>query len=104
MAYSVGKAAFLSQQRAILGRIDSRPSLARIACPTLVLCGRDDTLTPVAVHEELAAAIPGSRLAVIENCGHLSTLGKPKQVTLALGEWLQSARRSRPQNFTGRFP
>jgi len=92
MAFSVGKRAFLSQQRAILGRIDSRPSLAKIACPSLVLCGREDVLTPVAVHEEIAAGIAGSRLVVIEECGHLSTLGQPKQVTLALRQWLLSAR------------
>ena len=50
----------------------------QIKCPTLVLCGREDTLTPVALHQEMANAIPGSRLVVAEQCGHLSTLEQPQ--------------------------
>ncbi|MFH0777152.1 MAG: alpha/beta fold hydrolase [Candidatus Eisenbacteria bacterium] len=88
MANSVGKEAFLRQQRAMIGRIDSRPSLPQIWCPTLVLCGREDVITPVEVHEEMAAGIHGSSLAILEECGHLSTLEQPEQVTDALREWL----------------
>ncbi len=90
MAESVGKEAFLRQQRAIMTRIDSRPFLSKITCPTLVLCGRDDVITPVEVHQELVDAIPGASLAQIEACGHLSTLGKPQQVTAALKNWLEN--------------
>jgi pimeloyl-ACP methyl ester carboxylesterase len=89
MAYSVGVEAFLRQQRAIMGRIDGRLFLGDIACPTLVLCGREDTITPVEVHEELASGIPDAELVVIEECGHLSTLGQPQQITRALRKWLQ---------------
>lgn len=88
MAYRVGKEAFLRQQQAIIGRIDSRPFLTKIACPTLVLCGREDAITPLELHEELVAGIPGSSLAIIEECGHLSTLGQPRQVSDALMKWL----------------
>lgn len=88
MAERVGKEAFLRQQKAILGRPDSRPDLARVACPTLVLCGREDALTPLALHEEMAAAIPGARLEVIEHCGHLATLEHPGAVTEAMRSWL----------------
>jgi pimeloyl-ACP methyl ester carboxylesterase len=91
MASSVGQEAFLRQQTAIMGRIDSRPFLRRITCPTLVLCGRDDAVTPVEVHEELAAGIPGSRLKIVETCGHLSALEQPEQVTEALRDWLSGA-------------
>ncbi|MEO7403253.1 MAG: alpha/beta hydrolase, partial [Burkholderiales bacterium] len=88
MARNVGKPAFVRQQRAIMGRVDSRPLLGSIACPTLVLCGREDKLTPLARSEEIAAAIPNARLAIVERSGHLSTLEQPDAVTAALREWL----------------
>jgi pimeloyl-ACP methyl ester carboxylesterase len=88
MAERVGRDAFLRQQRAIMGRKDSRPDLERIACPTLVLCGRDDLLTPLPLHQEMAAAIPGAELVVVEDCGHLSTLERPEAVNAALRAWL----------------
>jgi pimeloyl-ACP methyl ester carboxylesterase len=89
MARSVGSDAFVRQQMAIMGRIDSRPSLSRIGCPTLVLCGRDDTITPVEVHEEMIAAIPGAHLAIVEECGHLSALEQPERVAAALRFWIE---------------
>lgn len=88
MAMDLGKEVFMRQQQAIMGRIDSRPFLSHIKCPTLVLCGRQDLITPVEVHEELAAGIPGATLSIIDECGHLSTLGQPQQVTDALRQWL----------------
>lgn len=89
MALTVGQAAFVRQQEAIIGRIDSRPFLKNIKCPTLVLCGRDDAITPVSLHEEMVAGIPASRLVVIEECGHLSVLEQPQQVNDAFEKWLQ---------------
>jgi len=88
MAERVGKAAFLRQQKAIMGRPDGREDLRRIACPTLVLCGRQDALTPLALHEEIAGLVPGARLVVVEDCGHLSPLEKPITVTATLRQWL----------------
>ncbi len=88
MAHSVGPAAFERQQTAIMGRIDSRPSLQRIRCPSLVLCGREDLLTPLELHEEIAGLIPGARLVVVEHCGHMSALEQPQQVSAALTAWL----------------
>ena len=88
MAEHVGIEAFLRQQTAILGRADSRPDLAAIAVPTVVLCGRQDALTPLEVQEELAAGIPGARLCVVEECGHLSPLERPHAVTALLRDWL----------------
>ena len=91
MGHRVGKDAFVRQQRAIIGRIDSRPYLEKITgCPTMILCGRDDVITPVEVHEEMAAAIPGSQLVVIDDCAHLSTMGQPKLVSEAMRVWLRS--------------
>ncbi len=88
MAERVGRDAFLRQQTAIMGRADGRTDLGRIACPTLVLCGRQDALAPPAVHQEMAAAIPGAELVVVEDCGHLSTLEQPDAVSDALRRWL----------------
>lgn len=88
MAERVGKAAFLRQQKAIMGRPDGRGDLPRIQCPTLVLCGRQDALTPLPLHEEMAGLVPGAALAVIEECGHLSTLDQPDEVNAAMRRWL----------------
>ena len=79
---------FLRQQHAIRGRPDSRSDLPLIRCPTLVLCGRQDQLTPLGMSEEIAARIPGARLSVIEECGHLSTLERPGKVTAEMRAWL----------------
>lgn len=88
MARNIGKDAFIRQQRAIMSRADSLGLLAGINCPTLVLCGRQDALTPLARHEEIASGIKGARLEVVENCGHLSTLEQPGEVNAALRRWL----------------
>lgn len=83
-----GPEVFVRQQKAIIGRPDSREDLSRITCPTLVLCGRQDAITPLELHEEMSSAIPGARLAVIEDCGHMSTMERPQAVTALLRDWL----------------
>ena len=90
MAEETGPEAFLRQQQAIIGRPDARPGLAAIACPTLVLVGDGDALTPPALAQEIAGGIRGARLVVIADCGHLSTLERPHAVTQALVEWMES--------------
>lgn len=62
--------------------------LFAITCPTLVLCGRQDALTPPDCHEGIAARVPGARLEVIDDCGHLSTLEKSAEVIAAMQRWL----------------
>jgi pimeloyl-ACP methyl ester carboxylesterase len=84
MAEDTGAEAFVRQQTAIMNRADSRPTLAAIACPTLVVVGADDTLTPPDRAAEMAAAIPNARQVVVPSCGHLSTLEQPQAVTDAL--------------------
>ena len=91
MALGVGLEAFMRQETAIIGRIDSRPHLAQIRCPTLVLGAREDALMPLETREEMARAIPGARLAVIEDCGHMATLEQPEKVTELLAQWLRGA-------------
>ncbi|MEQ8357742.1 MAG: alpha/beta fold hydrolase [Kiloniellaceae bacterium] len=92
MAENVGKQAFVTQQKAIMGRRDQTPTLTAIRVPTLVLCGRQDVLTPLADHRVMAAGIAGARLEVIEDCGHLSSLERPAEVTAALRRWLLADR------------
>ena len=88
MAESVRRARFVNQVKAQLARPDSRPSLGRIRCPTLVLGGREDEVCTVPMHEEIAAAIPGAELLILDRCGHLSTLEQPERVSEALRRWL----------------
>lgn len=88
MAADIGREGFLRQQVAIMGRPDNRPLLASIRVPTLVLCGRDDQLTPPALSQEMAAAVPGARLVLADSCGHVSPLERPEVVTPALAAWL----------------
>lgn len=90
MAEDTGPEAFVRQQTAIMGRADSRPTLAAIRCPTLVMVGDDDRLTPPALAEEIAHGIPGARLAVVPECGHLSTLDQPERVTSLLVDFLRT--------------
>jgi pimeloyl-ACP methyl ester carboxylesterase len=88
MAASVGITAFRHQTEAIITRPDSRPTLATISVPTLVLVGREDQATPVAQAQEIAHGIKGSKLEIIEHCGHLTTMERPTEVTKALRTWL----------------
>ena len=77
-----------AQIRALLDRPDAGDVLARIRCPTLVACGREDAWSPLARHQAMAALIPNCQLAVFENCGHMSPVERPDEVTAALRGWL----------------
>jgi pimeloyl-ACP methyl ester carboxylesterase len=89
MAEETGPQAFMRQQRAIMTRPDCRAQLASIRCPTLVLVGDGDELTPPALSEEIAAGVAGARFLRVPDCGHLSTLERPQAVNQALVEWLK---------------
>lgn len=88
MAERVGRDAFLKQQEAIIHRADSRPFLKDIRCPAQVIVGRQDVLAPPNIMQEIADGIPGAKFAIIENCGHLSTLERPEAVTSCIKSWL----------------
>jgi len=87
MALAVGKDSFKRQEEAIIGRIDSRPHLKDIRCPTLVIAASEDQLMPVAVLKEMADAIPGARLEVVEDSGHMTTLEHPERIVELLRDW-----------------
>lgn len=90
MANDTGIDGFVHQQLANIGRADSRPSLAAIRCPTLVLVGEQDAVTPPERAAEIANGIPGARLVTVPDCGHMSAVEQPAKVTGALVELLRA--------------
>lgn len=88
MAERVGREAFHNQQTAILNRIDSRPFLRNIKCPVQLIVGAQDALTPPEIMREIQDGIPGSRVNVLDHCGHLSVLEKPEEVNALMRGWL----------------
>ncbi len=89
MAMDAGPEVFARQVRALLERPDSRPTLAMIECPALVLCGAEDRLCPPALHTEMASAIPGSVLRMLPDAGHMPSLEQPAAVSDSLLELLE---------------
>ncbi len=88
MAERIGREAFLRQQTAIMNRTDSRPGLCAIRCPSLVIGGRQDAITPPDITREIADGIPGADFTLIENCGHLAPLEHPETVNALMRRWL----------------
>ncbi len=84
MAMDLGPKVFERQSLALKNRVDSVDTLDTIDCPALVLCGREDALCPVSFHELMASRIPGAKLVVVDDCGHLATLEQPDVVTAEL--------------------
>ncbi len=89
---------YAAQIHALLNRPDGAPLLSQIECPTLVLCGHEDSWSPLQRHREIAAAIAGSRLVDIPHCGHMSTLECPDAVNEAMRTWLQAGIRAEGGN------
>jgi pimeloyl-ACP methyl ester carboxylesterase len=90
MGRDVGVEAFVRQQEAIISRPDSRPILAAIKCPTLVLSGDEDNTIPNALSVEMANNLHNARLVILPNCGHLPQPEQPEATADALAEWLRS--------------
>jgi pimeloyl-ACP methyl ester carboxylesterase len=81
---------FAGQIEALLARPDATGVLASIAGPTLVLCGREDGWSTPTQHEEIAARIPDAQLVVIEHCGHMAPMERPREVANAMLAWLRT--------------
>src|SRR5690242_2347127 len=78
---------------ALLGmaeRDDQTPLLSKIACPTLILVGREDPITPVRDSEKMNREIAGSRLVVIDHAAHVSNLEQFEQFNDELVQFLNS--------------
>jgi pimeloyl-ACP methyl ester carboxylesterase len=89
MGDDVGADAFVRQQTAVMSRADSRPILAWIKCPTLVLTGDEDNTIPNSLSVEMADGIPGAKLTIIPHCGHLPQPEQPQATAEALVQWLR---------------
>ena len=90
MGDDVGPEAFVCQQMAVMSRPDSRPTLAWIKCPTLVLSGDADNTIPNSLSVEMADGIPAAKLVILPNCGHLTPPEQPQATAAALVEWLRN--------------
>lgn len=90
MAREVGREAFHRQMNAVINRPDNVPILKKIACPTVVIVGDTDALTQPHHARAIAAQIPDAQLHVIPECGHLSTLERPREVNAILRGWLEA--------------
>jgi 3-oxoadipate enol-lactonase len=80
--------AFAGAIRALMTRPDSTPLLSAIRCPTLIVVGEEDTLTPPSLSEEMRRAVAGSELVVLPGAGHLSSLEQPDAFNSALAAFL----------------
>ena len=88
MADEVGIEGFARQIEAIVGRADSRPTLAAIQCPTLVIIGADDVLIPPEHGHEIADGVAGAQLQMIPHCGHMCPMEMPETVTRLLAAFV----------------
>ncbi len=88
MVLDAGTETLVRHNRAVMVRPDARPHLGQIRCPTLVLCGEADQLTPPEHSRAIAAAIPRARLALVDGCGHMLTMEQPARVNALLADWL----------------
>jgi pimeloyl-ACP methyl ester carboxylesterase len=88
---------FAAQIRALLNRPDATAVLSAIRCPTLLLCGREDTWSPPARHEAMARLIRNSHLVVVEQCAHMSPMEQPAAVCARLTQWLAASVDAQPR-------
>lgn len=88
MAARVGVATFIRRHRAIGMRQDSRELLRAATGPVRSICGRDDGMSTIAEHEEIAALAQRGRFSLIEQCGHMTILERPQAATALLRDWL----------------
>ena len=88
MAADTGPDAFLRQQKAIMGRIDSRPSLENIRCPTLLIYGRYDGISTIDHQQEMLTGIKNARLEIVEDSGHLVPIERPEKANALIANWI----------------
>ncbi|AVS85849.1 alpha/beta hydrolase [Paracidovorax avenae] len=89
MASAVGSQGFVRQQRAAMNRADTRDLLSRMRVPAMVVCGREDQITPFGLSQEMASLLPDAELVAVAEAGHMSILEQPAMVVAALVHWLQ---------------
>lgn len=90
MTERVGRVAFEKQQNAAIMRPDCRPLLPAIRCPTLVVGGAQDQVTPPGLQIEIAVDIQDARLEILDPCGHLAPIEQAEAVNRLMRAWLAS--------------
>lgn len=88
MFLAVGQEAFIRQEEAMIARSECRSILASITCPTLVIHAAQDRIFSLEEHTGMANSIRNAKLAVVEDCGHMSPLEMPQAITTLLRFWL----------------
>lgn len=91
MAKALGPEVFVAQSRALQLRPPQIETLKKSRVPTIILCGRDDKLCPIARHQLMYDLMPHARFTIIEDAGHLPTLEQPQETTAALAQWLEAS-------------
>ncbi|MBB5393794.1 MULTISPECIES: alpha/beta fold hydrolase [unclassified Herbaspirillum] len=81
---------YAAQTHALLNRPDAADVLASLACPTLLLCGKQDGWSPPQRHERMAQMVPHAVLELVDDCGHMSMMEQPEAVLQAMRRWLAS--------------
>ncbi|MEM7737485.1 MAG: alpha/beta hydrolase [Deinococcota bacterium] len=89
MAASLGEAVLLHQLAMLESRGDSTTTLPNIICPTLLMVGQQDTVTPLSIHEMMLSHLAHAELHSIADCGHYLSLEQPDQVSRKLRTWLE---------------
>lgn len=79
---------WLAQATALLARPDASALLSTIRVPTVLACGRQDSWSPVAQHEQMAARIPNAQLRIIEAAGHMAPMEQPAATASVIVDWL----------------
>jgi pimeloyl-ACP methyl ester carboxylesterase len=89
MAQRLGREVYIRQQQAIMARRDQRQVLPGIACPTLIMVGEKDFLTPFELALEMKDLVKQARLEVINHSGHLAALENPQAVNNHLRSFIE---------------
>ena len=77
------------KRQAALVRRDGYADLERITCPSLVVACRQDRLRTFAETERMAQCLPNSTFSILEDCGHMAPLEKPRELASLLASWVE---------------
>ncbi len=88
MTERIGADVYARRQRAQMTRSDSRGLLATTSIPVRVICGRQDAMSSLVEHNEIAEIAPRGRISIIEECGHMAPIEQPHAVSALMRDWL----------------
>ena len=94
MAESLGHLVYARQTEMALRREDFRPRLPAITCPTLVVSGTGDKISPPGTQDELEAGLRNCTRVSLEEAGHIAVLERPDEVAAAVAAWFHTVERN----------